>query len=141
MLANFPTSVTQSGLLPLLGTSRDSYHSHLLAVLLKMLFTFAVLFACHFNAIFLPPLPSSLGDRLICIDLYVYNSTEQFSVKVPGEGPPEGLPWKPPSLCQSTAWLHQPCKQQRPSSSIRDGFNEPSPTLKSQSLSFLTLLL
>ena len=80
-----------------MGTSRDSNNSHLLAVLLKMPFTFAVFFACHFKAIFLPPLPSSLGEGLICISLC--SSTDQFSVKVPGEGPPEGLPWKPPSLC------------------------------------------
>lgn len=97
MLANFPTSLTESGLLPLLGTSHDSNHSHLLAVLLNMPFTFAVFFACHFKAIFLPPLPSSLGEGLICISLC--NSTEQFSVKVPGVGPPVELPWIPPSLC------------------------------------------
>ena len=29
----------------------------------------------------------------------MYYSTEQFSVKVPGEGPPEELQWIPPSLC------------------------------------------
>lgn len=69
LASNFPTSVTESGLLPLLGTCRDSYHSHLLVVLLKMPFTFAVLFACHFNAIFPPPLPSFLGEGLICISL------------------------------------------------------------------------
>ena len=80
-----------------MGTSRDSNNSHLLAVLLKMPFTFAVFFAWHFKAIFLPPLPSSLGEGLICISLC--SSTDQFSVKVPGEGPPEGLQWKPPSLC------------------------------------------
>ena len=56
MLANFLTSLTESGFLPLLGTSCDSNHSHLLAVLLKIPFTFAVFFACHFNAILLPPL-------------------------------------------------------------------------------------
>ena len=31
------TSVTQSGILPLLGPSCDSYHSHLLAILVKCL--------------------------------------------------------------------------------------------------------